>query len=197
MTVATEKRMSLEEYLNYEDGTDTRYELVDGVLVEMGAESPINSRIAVFLITVFAQWGLQSDWIGIKQMLQVDSAYITARDPDLMIHSEASAVAFDDGRQEACLRLSEPNPLVVIEIVSPGGEATDNYKRDYERKPQEYAQRGIPEMWQVDPSRSWVRIGVLVDGVYAFTTFQGDAAIVSPTFPDLALTAEAILRAGR
>jgi hypothetical protein len=26
------KRMSLEEYLAYDDGTDTRYELVDGVL---------------------------------------------------------------------------------------------------------------------------------------------------------------------
>jgi hypothetical protein len=30
MTVATQRRMSLEEYLNYDDGTDTRYELVDG-----------------------------------------------------------------------------------------------------------------------------------------------------------------------
>jgi Uma2 family endonuclease len=39
MTVATRSRMSLEEYLTYEDGTDARYEWVDGVLVEMGAES--------------------------------------------------------------------------------------------------------------------------------------------------------------
>lgn len=197
MTIATQKRLSLEEFLSYDNGTDVRYELEDGVLVEMGAESPINTRIAVFLITVFAQWGLQSDLIGIKQMVQVDSAYVTARDPDLMIHSEASAAAFDDDRKEACLRLGEPNPLVVIEIVSSGSETSDNYKRDYERKPQEYAQRGISEMWQVAPSRSWVRVGVLLDGVYEFTTFQGDAAIASPTFPDLVLTAEAILRAGR
>lgn len=30
MTIAT-KPMTLEDYLNYDDGTDTRYELVDGI----------------------------------------------------------------------------------------------------------------------------------------------------------------------
>jgi Uma2 family endonuclease len=43
MTVATARRMSLKEYLIYDDGTETRYELVDGVLVAMGAESTINN----------------------------------------------------------------------------------------------------------------------------------------------------------
>lgn len=37
MAIATQKKMTLEEYLAYTDGTDHRYELVDGVLVEMGA----------------------------------------------------------------------------------------------------------------------------------------------------------------
>jgi hypothetical protein len=32
-TNATAKRMSLEEYLTYDDGTDTRYELVDGAAI--------------------------------------------------------------------------------------------------------------------------------------------------------------------
>jgi hypothetical protein len=36
--------MTLQEYLTYDDGTDNRYELVDGVLVEMGAESTIFYR---------------------------------------------------------------------------------------------------------------------------------------------------------
>ena len=39
MTIATNQRLTLEEYLSYDDGTDTRHELVDGVLVAMGAES--------------------------------------------------------------------------------------------------------------------------------------------------------------
>jgi Uma2 family endonuclease len=40
MTVATVKRMTLEEYLTCHDGTDVRCELVDGVLLEMGTENP-------------------------------------------------------------------------------------------------------------------------------------------------------------
>lgn len=34
MTVAT-KKLTFEEYLKYDDGTDTRYELVDGELIPM------------------------------------------------------------------------------------------------------------------------------------------------------------------
>ena len=33
MTVATDKRMTLQDYLNYDDGTATRFELVKGELV--------------------------------------------------------------------------------------------------------------------------------------------------------------------
>lgn len=195
MTIATAKRMSLEEYLTYDDGTDTRYELVDGVLVEMGAESTGNLQIAMLLIEAFLTLvGRQR--VGIKQKIEVKSAFATARDADLIIHSPESRLAIK-GRSEACLLRNEPNPLIVIEIVSPGTESTDNYKRDYEQKPKEYAQRGIPEMWQIDlrPDRAWVKIGKLVDGAYEFDTFTGADAILSPTFPSLKLTAEQILTA--
>jgi Uma2 family endonuclease len=197
MTVAAQSRMTLEEFLAYADGTEARYELVDGVLVEMGAESPINTWIAIFLSFAFKDLGLPAYRFGIKQLIQVESKDVTARDPDLIIHSEDSATALSDGRQEACLRLGEPNPWVVIEVVSPGTESSDNYQRDYVRKPQEYAARGIVELWQVDPTRAWVRIGRLNDRTYEFVTFQGDEVILSPTFPSLALTAEVVLRAGR
>ncbi len=197
MTVATQKRMSLEEYLNYDDGTDIRYELEDGVLVAMGAESTLNNWIAGFLYAHFLQqMGLPFYRLGMKQHLQVDSVYATVRDPDLIVHSEESALAIE-GRAEVCLRLGEPNPWLVIEVVSPGNEDSDNYQRDYGRKPQEYASRGIPEMWQIDPSLAWVRVGSLTNEGYVFVTFQGDAAIASPTFPNLKLTAEVLLRAGR
>jgi Uma2 family endonuclease len=196
-TNATTQRMSLEEYLSYDDGTDTRYELVDGVLVAMGAESPINTWIAGFLFEAFLRMGLPSYRIGFKHLIQVDSLHVTARDPDLIIHSEASATAFDDGRKEACLKLLEPNPLLAIEVVSPGEPGTLNYDRDYEQKPTEYAARGILEMWQVDPSRSVVRVGTLTNGAYQFEDFTGNQIIESPTFSALKLTAVAVLTAGR
>ncbi len=196
MTIATDRRMTLTEFLNYDDGTERRYELVDGVLVEMGAESTINNWIAGFLFGYFIQMGLLSYRIGFKQKIEVPSRYVTARDPDLIIHSEESAAAIAN-RTEACLNQNEPNPLLIIEVVSPGTESTDNYQRDYVQKPREYADRGILEFWRVDADRQWVQVGILTASAYKFETFRGKDSIVSPTFPALNLTAEQVLAAGR
>ena len=133
MTVATDKRMSLQEFLTYDDGTDRRYELVDGVLIEMGAESTENLRIAMFLIDYFLKI-VGFERVGIKEKIEVRSRFATARDADIIIHSEASSLALD-GRSEACLFLGEPNPLIVVEVVSPGDETKPNYQRDYQEKP--------------------------------------------------------------
>jgi Uma2 family endonuclease len=195
MTVATSRRMSLEEYLTYDDGTDARYELVDGVLVEMGAESRCNIKIAFFLIEIFLKL-VGRGRLGIKEKIQVDSEYVSARDPDLIIHSEDSALAIE-GRKESILMLNEPNPMIVVEVVSPGTESTDNYKRDYEQKPREYAGRGIPEMWLIDPARSVVLVLTLADGEYQEATFTENQTIISPTFPSLTLTAVQMLTAGQ
>jgi Uma2 family endonuclease len=195
MTVATQRRMSLEEYLTYDDGTEARYELVDGVLVEMGTESTINTQIAMYLIAVFMGLGIPYYRLGFKQKIEVESNYASARDPDLIVHTEASTLAIK-GRKEACLFLNEPNPNIVVEVVSPGTESTDNYKRDYEQKPKEYAGRGIPEMWLIDPARSVVLVLTLADGAYQEATFTGNSVIISPTFPDRTLTAIEVLTAG-
>ncbi len=196
MTVATQRRMSLEEYLTYDDGTEARYELVDGVLVEMGTESTINTQIAMYLISVFMGLGIPYYRLGFKQKIEVESNYASARDPDLIVHTEASTLAIK-GRKEACLFINEPNPKIVVEVVSPGTESTDNYKRDYEQKPKEYAGRGIPEMWLIDPARSVVLVLTLVDGEYQEATFTGNSVIQSPAFPGLTLTAIEVLTAGR
>ncbi|MBD1859321.1 MULTISPECIES: Uma2 family endonuclease, partial [Leptolyngbya] len=42
MTQAKTRFNTIEEYLDYDDGTDTRYELVDGELIEMPPERPLN-----------------------------------------------------------------------------------------------------------------------------------------------------------
>ncbi len=195
MIVAVDKRMTLQEFLKFDDGGDRQYELVDGALVEMGAESTGNLRIAMYLIDYFLKI-VGFDRVGIKEKIQVKSSFWTARDADLIIHSERSSLALD-GRSEACLFLEDPNPLAVIEIVSPGSQSKPNYKRDYEQKPGEYADRGIPEMWQIDAVREWVRVGSLVDGEYEFKTYMADDRIVSLMFPDFDLTVAQILGAGK
>ncbi|WP_421656901.1 hypothetical protein [Leptothermofonsia sp. ETS-13] len=41
-TTTSSKFLTFEEFLAYDDGTETRYELEDGELVEMPPESPVN-----------------------------------------------------------------------------------------------------------------------------------------------------------
>jgi Uma2 family endonuclease len=90
-----------------------------------------------------------------------------------------------------------PPPMLVVEVVSPGKPGEQNYDRDYVDKPKEYATRGIPEYWLIDPSRQIVLVLTLKGATYQEKSFTGNAAIVSSAFPDLKLTAEQILRAGR
>ena len=196
MTQATRPRLTLEEFLTYDDGTDTRYELVDGVLVEMGAESTINTLIAGFLFLQFAVMGIPAYRIGFKQWIAVSDSTATARDPDLMVHSEASFVAIE-GASQAIVRAEMPNPLLVVEVVSFGNPGSENYDRDYVEKPKEYAARGIPEFWQIDPGRAVVIVLTLKNGAYEAREFRGEDQVISVAFPDLQLTADQILRAGR
>ena len=195
MTVATDRRMTLKEYLVYEDGTDIRYELEDGVLVEMGAETPLNPRIAAMLMFLFGDLGIDRKFLAIGHQIEVRSRYATARQPDLVVHTVESDEALSG--HEKVLRLGAPSPLLVVEVASQTTTDAKSRKRDYEQKPKEYADRGIPEMWIVDPDRAWVKVGTLADDIYQFETFQGDDAIVSPAFPELNLTAMQVLSAGR
>ncbi len=202
MTVATDdlrsvkdqRRMTLKEYLTYDDGTDTHYELEDGILVEMGTESTKNTSIGMFLISIFLGMGIPYYCLATKHILEIRGRYASARYPDLVVHSPESFAAIE-GRTEACVELTDPSPILVIEVVSPGTESTKNYKRDYQFKPREYAELGIAEFWQIDTQRKWVKVGTLVSGAYQFTTFQGDDALISPTFPELALTVAQVLEA--
>jgi Uma2 family endonuclease len=203
MTLATDalklptvpKRLTLEEYLN--DATDRglRHELENGIVVEMGAENPLNPSIAVFLLVYLLQeMGVPAIYLAIGHQLEVRSSNATARQPDLMVHTAESHHAIFSG--EKILRLTSPSPLLVVEVASQTKTDAKSKKRDYETKPREYADRGIPEMWIIDPERSWIQVGRLVGGQYQFETFTGDDAIESKIFPQLNLTAAKILTAG-
>jgi Uma2 family endonuclease len=195
-TPAATQQLTFEEYLAYDDGTDRRYEIVDGILVDIGTENALNLSIAFVLGMAFANLGVPGYLIGSKHRLVVSSTKVSARDPDLMVHSEASYAAVSQ-KDESLLGYFDPLPLLVVEVVSPGEVGSPNYDRDYVEKPQEYGDRGIPECWIVDPIRQVVLVLVLKDNRYQLQTFAGATPIISPTFPGLSLTADQVLRAGR
>jgi len=190
MTIAT-KPMSLEEYLHYDDGTDTRYELVNGELIAIPPESNLNHQIASFLFASFLQLGIPYYRLSIGTQIAVSGYRATARQPDLIVLSEDVATALEGASQDL-ITDDMPPPQLVVEVVSPRQE-----KRDYRYKRTEYAARQIPEYWIIDPIAQKVTLLEWVDGLYEEQVYQGDVALQSPLFPSLKLTAATLLVAGR
>jgi len=195
MTQAKPRFRTIEEYLDYDDGTDTRYELVDGELVELPNEKQINLEIARFLLVYFVtRLNLSIERVGDKQQIIVKSPYAKFREPDLTVISEETRAAMGEG---SMIPLEIPAPLLVVEVVSEGEPGERNYDRDYVEKPREYAARGIPEYWRIDPDRAVVAVLTLENGVYQTQEFRGNERLATKTFSGLQLTAEQILRAGK
>ncbi|MEM6254685.1 MAG: Uma2 family endonuclease [Cyanobacteria bacterium P01_D01_bin.156] len=193
MTIATNKTLTLAEYLTYDDGTGTRYELVDGVLVEMPTESPINKTIVMFLVSYFLRLGIPYHRLAIGHQLEVTSEKVSAREPDLILHSEKSAAAIlQDGK---LLRLGMPIPDLVVEVVSSSDTDQKSRERDYVEKREEYSELGIPEYWIIDPVASVILVLTLADDKYQERKFQNNEIILS-SFPKTDLTAAQILKAG-
>lgn len=182
------KRLTFEEYLNHDDGTDTRYELVAGALVEMPPESRENSLIALFLLAEFLKFLLIDRLCHKDTEIEVTGAQAQTRLPDLMVLSDELAAMLGDRRGTITRDL--PPPVLVVEVVSPGKA---NEERDYRYKRSEYAARGIFEYWIVDPHQSKVTVLTLVAGLYEAEEYTGEA-IVQSQFEALTLTAEQVLR---
>ncbi|MEO1209059.1 MAG: hypothetical protein AAFX78_05910 [Cyanobacteria bacterium J06638_20] len=80
----------MEDYLVYDDGTDTRYELENSILIEMPTGSTINALIARFLLSELAKY-FPIERIASKDTeIEVSGSHTTCRLPDLLVHSEES-----------------------------------------------------------------------------------------------------------
>lgn len=183
-TTPTQTLLTFEEYLAYDDGTDTRYELVNGELVVMPTESPENNDIAIRLLAELMKL-VPLRLIAHKDTeVEVSGRRATCRLPDLMIHTEESKAALT-GSRRALITRDMPPPALVIEIVSPG---TANRARDYRYKRTEYAARGILEYWIIDPELQQVTLCKWDDGQYEDTVFKGNDSIQSDILPQCTLT---------
>ncbi|GAX42719.1 hypothetical protein NIES4075_37220 [Tolypothrix sp. NIES-4075] len=190
--IAAVKKLTLNEYLAYDDGTDARYELVDGELVEMPPKSDRNNLISLYLLSQFLKF------VPIQLIRHKDTELVVignrtrVRLPDL-IHLTQELYDAIAGRR-ATIAPDMPSPAMVVEVVSLGKVNED---RDYRYKRSEYAARGIPEYSIVDADRARITLLTLIDGLYEETVFEGTELIKSATFPMLDLTAAQILSAGQ
>jgi Uma2 family endonuclease len=188
MTVAIPiQELSFEEYLTYDDGTDTRYELVNGQLEPMNPPTFRHLFIAKFI-----EQNLDSEitrlclpWLCFREA-GVRTGWRKSRLTDIYV-VRADQVAGMLDRSAVC----QTSPLLVVEIVSP-----DSIKRDYRFKRSEYAALEIPEYWIVDPLALKISVLCWEDGLYEESVFVGEAAIASKIFSELKLTVAQVLAAG-
>jgi Uma2 family endonuclease len=186
------KLMTIEDYLAYDDGSDTRYELVDGELVEMPNESTENCRLAKLLMLELAKY-IPILLINVKDLdIAVSGKRAKVRIPDLVVVSEEGYAALT-GKRSSIITHDMPSPLLVVEIVSPGAINRD---RDYRYKRTEYAAREIAEYWIIDPEMQQVTLCLWVNGQYEDTVYQGDTPMQSTIVPEFTLSAAQVLALG-
>ena len=190
VTTSTKDRVSFEEYIRYDDGTNKHYELVDGQLIEMPPASFLHSDIIDLIADCFKAIARQYKLdIKIKTGdVGVRTGINSSRIPD---------IAVIDGRVYSSYRrdksaVIEAGLILAVEVVSPGAEQIE---RDYTDKAIEYQNIGIPEYWIVDPSEQKITVSILDKGSYTKTVFVGAEVVASPTLPQLKITATEILSA--
>jgi Uma2 family endonuclease len=179
--------VTFDDYVAYNDGTENRYELVNGELVVITLPTLRHMLIAKFieqcLDAEIARLGL--GWFcfraagvrtGVRKSRLTD-VYVLTPDQVSSLMNRAA--------------IAQTPPLLAVEVVSP-----DSVTRDYRYKRTEYAALEIPEYWIVDPLELKVTVLVFNEGLYDETVFSGDQPLMSPTFPDLTLTVDHILAAG-
>lgn len=188
MTIGTQK-MTLEDFLAYDNGTENLYELENGELISMPSESEINRRIAAFLFAYFIQLGIPAYRLTMKTEVAVSGSRVSVRVPDLLLLSEELATELE-GATRSIVMMDMAPPLLAVEVVSPKQE-----NRDYRYKRTEYAARGIAEYWIVDPLAQKVTILEWVEGLYEEKFYMGDSKIESSIFKNLELTVDRLLQA--
>jgi Uma2 family endonuclease len=196
MVFAKPRFASFEAYLTADPSElpEGKFEYWDGELVPVMSESIGNDSIANFMFAILLGIGIPMQLLRPGKIEVEVPGRPRTRIPDFLFLEEVHLTLLN---RRATITRDMPPPQLIMEVVSPGDENSENYKRDYEVKPQQYAAIEVPEYWIVDRDREWIKVGILNNGSYQYETFRGEETIVSPTFPDLILTASQILNAGR
>ena len=202
MTQTILKPLTFEEFVAWypEDG---RYELIDGIVTEMqptGEHEDVTEFVATALTLEVNR--LQLPYKLPRRALIKALTWNTGYLSDVLVADREALLSEPLWSREATITRGFSVRLVV-EVVS------TNWETDYDRKFEDYEAMGIAEYWIVDhlglggrrhigtPKQPTLSVCELVDGEYQITRFRGSDRVLSPTFPNLQLTAEQILKAGR
>ena len=195
--------LSFDEFLDRYSG-DNRYELIDGEVFDLeptGSHEEVAALITTKICVQIETAGLP--WFVLQRgLLRPENIGMTAFRPDVAVIDRSQLTKEMYWSEQSILTLGSSIKFVA-EVVS------GNWQNDYSRKVEDYAVLGIPEYWIADhaglggtrhigkPKQPTLSICTLVNGEYEIQQLRGNQSIVSITFPDLKLTAEQVLQAGR
>ncbi len=193
------KLFTFDEFIEWFPNDGKRYELYNGVIIEVPPPTGKHEGVVGFLATLIT---VQYFQMGLPYRIP-KTAFVktpgnkSAYSPDILVQNYDNVINEPLWDKESTLCLPASLPLVV-EVVS------NNWQDDYYLKLGDYEKMGIPEYWIVDyaalggrkfignPKVPTIFVCQLIDGEYQMTPFRGTDRIVSPTFLQLNLTAQQI-----
>ena len=198
------KTITFDEFVAwYPENSVHKYELHNGVIVEMPLGTGDHSAVAGFISgEVFLEVRQQQlPCIVPKEYLLKPVRNEAGYQPDVIVLELPALATEPRWKRESIITMGSSIRLAV-EVVS------TNWRDDYHFKFADYEEIGISEYWIVDylglggrkfignPKQPTLSVYQLVDGEYQVKQFRGDDRIESAGFPELSLTAEQIFRAG-
>jgi len=201
-TEAELKLLTFDEFIEwYPENSEVRYELHDGVIVEMPKPKGEHSDLAGFLIEelliTIREMGKRGIWTIPKESIIKPYRDKSGYEPDIIVLNQETIDTETRWKKESVIHNASSVKLIV-EVVS------TNWQDDYYDKLRDYEAMGIPEYWIVDyaalggrvfigsPKVPTIFVCELIDGEYQMTPFRGTNLIVSPTFCQFNLTAQQI-----
>ena len=187
------KTISIAEYLLLPyDGKKT--ELVNGTIVDMAEASPLHVAIITFLQLLLLEHikaqGLNlACYAGTGVEIPRTDQNNNVRDPDLVVCGREQWRAMR--HLTKAIFLNGNPPALAIEVASPGDTA-----RDTVDKRLEYALAKVPEYWIINPVNGYVLVLVFDADTNEYSEvgeYRGDELISSALFPELRISAEALL----
>jgi Uma2 family endonuclease len=203
-TLPVQKLFTFDEFVEWiPENSPKRYELYNGIIVEMAQPLGDHEEIVGFLAQQLTAEYLRLNlpYIIPKTVLVKPPTSESGYSPDVVLLNRPNLPSEPLWKKQSTVTQGSSIPLVV-EVVS------TNWRDDYLDKAGDYEIIGIPEYWIVDylglggrrfignPKQPTISIYHIIDEEYQVSQFRGNDRIVSPTFPDLDLTANKIFSAG-
>src|SRR3954453_5718407 len=141
MAEAAEKLMTVDEFRHWNDGTDTRYELIDGLTVAMAPPSGQHGTVVANAVTLV-------------------NTRLRSRAP-CRAQAEAGVWISEHRRWQAALAVTcQPpaaevvEPILIVEVLSPSTRVRDLADKlpDYKALP------SVREIWLIDSERRWAQV---------------------------------------